>query len=241
MENAKGKRSGARLAVVIAAAALLMLLLAAPAMAAPLTTSLTASPAQTTVNFGDETTINAVLMDTVNTVAVGGEIVRVEQATSSGGPWSLLNLVTSDTGPYATGEYSLEVLPLRTTYYRFVYEGTATYGPSTSTVLTVKVRPVLGKPSGPSSVKKNKSFTVKGSVQPGAPSGPGVKIQVYRRLNGSWSKYKGAHSTSRSGTKYSVKLKISATGKYMFKAKTAGSSKFVAAASEASSVLTVKN
>jgi hypothetical protein len=239
MESAKGKRSGARLTVVIAAAVGLMLLLAAPAMAAPFATSLTASPTKTMVNFGDSPTISAILMDTVNTVAVGGEVVRVEKATSSTGPWSLLDFVTSDSGPYATGEYSLEVLPVRTTYYRFVFEGTTTYAAITSNVVTVKVKPVLGTPTCPSSVKKNKSFTVKGSVQPGAPNGPGVKIRIYHRHNGAFSKYKTAYSTTRSGTRYSVSIKIKDTGRYKFIAITATSAKFVAATSAASRMLTV--
>ena len=163
----------------------------------------------------------------------------MEQATSSAGPWSLLNLVTSDDGPYTTGEYSLEVTPLRTTYYRFVFEGTATYAASTSNTVTVKVRPVLSTPTCPLSVKKNKSFRVRGTVQPGAPSGPAVKIQTYRRHNGTWSKYKSAYSTTRTGTRYSVSIKIKDTGKFKFKAVTATSAKFVAATSAASRVLTV--
>ncbi len=108
MESAMGKRSGARLAVVIAAAVLLMLLLAAPAMAAPFTTSLVASPSHSTVGAGDSLTISAVLTDTTNTLPVSGEVVRVEQATSDTGPWTLLDY--ADTGG-AAGTYSLDVYP----------------------------------------------------------------------------------------------------------------------------------
>ena len=62
----------------------------------------------------------------------------MESATSTGGPWSLVQTVTNDG---TTGNYSLAVVPPRTTYYRFVYEGTGTYAAVTSNVLTVNVTP----------------------------------------------------------------------------------------------------
>ncbi len=121
-----------------------------------------------------------------------------------------------------------------------VFEGTGDYAAVTSGTLTVKVKPTLAKPTCPASVKKGKTFKVKGAVQPGAPSGPVVKVQTYRKVNGKWSKYKGAYSTSRSGANYSVKIKIKAAGKFKFKAIVATSAKFVGATSSYSRVLTVK-
>jgi len=237
MEIADGRRSWARPTVAIAAAVLLLLLLAAPAMAAPAATSLTASPNLTIVDLGDSAIISAVLTDTDNVLPVGGQLLLVEQASSSGGPWSLINFVTSAEGE--TG-YSLEVYPEATTYYRFVFEGTGKYAASASNVLTVKVKPVLNTPTSPTSIKKNKRFTVKGTVRPGAPAGPSVKIQIYRKHDGKWSKYKSAYATTRSGTKYSAKLKINATGKFKFKATIAKSSTFVGVTTSYSKVLTVK-
>ena len=65
------------------------------------------------------------LTDTVNALPAGGQDVRVEQATSSGGPWSLADTVTNDG---SSGEYSLDVAPTTgTTYYRFVFEATGAY------------------------------------------------------------------------------------------------------------------
>ena len=163
--------------------------------------------------------------------------MRVEQATSTGGPWSLLQAVTTDA---TSGACSLAVTPQQTTYYRFVFEGTGNYAAVTSNTLTVKVKAALAKPTCPASVKKSKTFKVKGTVRPGAPSGPVVKVQTYRKLNGKWSKYKSAYSTSRSGANYSVKIKIKATGKFKFKATVATSAKFVGVTSSYSRVLTVK-
>ena len=74
--------------MVIAAAVLLMLLLAAPAMAAPAATSLTASPNLTIVDLGDSPTSTPCCLDTGSMLPIGGETLWVEQASSSGGPWS---------------------------------------------------------------------------------------------------------------------------------------------------------
>jgi 5-hydroxyisourate hydrolase-like protein (transthyretin family) len=200
-------------------------------------TSLTASPGETTVIAGGSQTLSATLMDTSHSLAVGGAQLRVEQATSTGGPWSLVQTVTNGG---TTGDYSLAVTPTQKTYYRFVFEGTATYASVTSNTLTVKVQPTLAKPTCPASVKKGKTIKVKGTVQPGAPSGPVVKVQTYRKLNGKWSKYKSAYTTSRSGANYSVKIKIKATGKFKFKATVATSASFEAATSSYTRVLTVK-
>ena len=203
----------------------------------PLATSLTASPSKTTAKFGADPTISAVLMNTDGVLPIGGALLRVEQAASSGGPWSLVQTVTNDG---TSGVYSLAVMPARTMYYRFAFAGTDAYAAVTSDVLTVEVKPVLGTPTSPSSVKKNKSFTVKVTVKPGAPDGPAVKIQAYRKHDGKWSKYKSAYSTTRSGTTCSAKIKISATGQFKFKATVAQSSKFVGVTSSYSKVMKVK-
>jgi hypothetical protein len=200
-------------------------------------TSLTASPAETTVTIGAGATLSGVLMNTDDTVPLGGQAVRVEQAASDSGPWSPAGVVTSDV---TTGAVTFSVIPTQTTYYRFVFEATDTYAASQSGALTVKVMPVLGTPTCPKSIKKNKSFTVQGTVQPGAPGGPAVKIQAYRKHNGSWSKYKSAYATTLSGTKYSVKVKINAKGKFKFNATITTSSQFVGVTTGYSKVMTVK-
>jgi hypothetical protein len=223
------------LLVMVAAVALL----AAPAMAVRDATSLTATAGAATVTYGGGTMITGVLRDTDQGAAVGGEWVRVEQSPDGENPWALLYLVTSETGPYATGDYSAAVLPAQTTVYRFVYEGTAlTYFPSTSNYLTIAVKPALGKPTCPSKIRKNKQLTVKGSVKPGAPTGPTVKIKAYRLKNGSWVDYK-TYAATVSGTTASAKIKISQTGKFKFKTSTAASASFASALSSYSSQLQV--
>ena len=116
--------------------------------------------------------------------AVGGLWVDFAQATTDSGPYEVVYKVTSPAGPYATGvgEYSIAVMPMQTTYYRFQWEGDANYqAADPSDVVPVQVKPSLGKPSCPSSVKKSgHKFTVSGSVKPGAAVSPAVKIKAYR-------------------------------------------------------------
>ncbi len=148
--------------------------------------------------------------------------------------------VTAPTGPYATGTYSIAVMPMQTMYYRFQWTGDADYLPSDSDVIPVRVKPSLGKPSCPSSAKKNKKFTVKGSVKPGQGVSPAVKIKSYRKKsNGAWVGYK-TYRSKVSGTQYKASIKINRTGKFKFKASTADSAAFAAALSSYSRVLTVK-
>jgi hypothetical protein len=203
----------------------------------PIATSLVASPGLSTVKYGASPTISAVLRETDGALPIGGAELRVESATSTAGPWSLVQTVTTDG---LSGSGSLAVTPMRTMYYRFVFAGTDTYATVTSGTLTIQVKPVLGTPTCPSSIKTNKSFTVKATVKPGAPDGPAVKIQAYRKHDGKWSKYKSAYSTTRSGTTCSVKIEIKDTGTFKFRATVAASSKFVAASSSYSKVMTVK-
>ena len=85
----------------------------------------------------------------------------------------------------------------------------------------MQVKPSLGKPSYPSSVKSGHKFTVSGSVKPGAPTGPAVKVRAYRKnSSGAYASYK-TYSTTISGTTYKASIKINKTGKYKFKATTA--------------------
>ena len=78
-------------------------------------------------------------------------------------------------------------------------------------------KPVLGTPTNPKSVKKSRSFTVSGSVKPGSPGGPSVKLKAYRLKAGKWVAYK-YYSAKVTGTKYSAKVKITRTGKFRFMA-----------------------
>jgi hypothetical protein len=245
MGSAMGKRSRAAGFVVAAVVVgvLLGVVAVAPAMAADLdTTSLTARAGASTVTYGGGTVISAVLMDTTEDMAVGGEYVRVEQSASNTGPWSLLYIVTTNAGAYYTGTYAASVVPPQTTYYRFVYPGpgvfpgAGTYAAATSNVLKVGVKPVLGKPSCPSRIEQNHWFTLKGTVRPGASGGPAVTITAYRYRGKKWVSY-ATYSAKVVGTRYSHRIKIRSEGRFKFRASTRTSAQFVGVKSNYSGVL----
>jgi hypothetical protein len=243
--KAQGKRSRtARLAVVVAAIVVLAAVLVAPALAAPALaatpTSWTVSPTSKIITYGQGVTLNGTLMG--NGAAIGGLWVDFAQATTTSGSYEVLYKVTSPTGPYSTnvGVYSIAVMPLQTTYYRFQWAGDSTYGPSNSDAIPVQVKPSLGKPTCPSSVDSGHKFTVSGSVKPGAPTGPAVHVKAYRKnSSGVYASYK-TYDATISGTTYKASIKISKAGKYKFKATTGSSARFAANETGFSSVLTVK-
>jgi hypothetical protein len=223
--------------LIVAVMVALLAVLAAPALAAPAPTTWTVSPQSKVITYGQGVTLNGVLKS--NGVAVGGLWVDFEQATASAGPFLPILKVTAVGGAYSTGTYTVIVKPNRTMYYRFNWLGDANYAASISPVITVQVKPSLGTPSCPSSAKKGRTFTVKGTVKPGAPSGPAVKIRAYRQKGGSWVSYQ-TYNSKISGTTYSASIKINLTGKYKFKATTAASAQFAANETGFSRVLTIK-
>jgi hypothetical protein len=224
--------------ITAAAVALVLLLAAAPAFSAPASTSWTVSPTSKTITYGHGVTLNGTL--TSGGAPVAGLWVDVAQATTQNGSYEVMYKVTAPAGPYATGTYSIAVMPLQTTYYRFQWPGDATYALGNSDVVPVQVKPSLGKPSTPSSVKSGKKFTVSGTIQPGEGVGPSVKITAYRKSSsGAYKSYK-TYSAAVSGTGYQASITIGKTGKYKFKATTAASAQFAANETGFSSVLTVK-
>jgi len=211
---------------MVVACALAIGVLAAPALAAPAaTTSITASAGATTLTYGAGTMLSATLWDTDGDAALGGLILKVEQATASEtGPWTTLYWLTAPSGPYATGVYTGPVIPAQTTWYRFVFEGTPEYVATTSTALRIGVKPMLGRPYSAFQVKRGKRFTVRGLLKPQFPAGDRtVTLTAYRWVNRTWVKYKSYRATNfdaKANTQYKRTLAISKKGSYRFKAST---------------------
>jgi hypothetical protein len=200
-------------------------LLAAPALATPAPTSITPSAGAATLTYGTGTTLSATLWDTDGDAALGGLILKVEQATASeAGPWTTLYWLTAPSGPYATGVYTGPVIPAQTTWYRFVFEGTPEYVATTSTALRIGVRPDLGRPYSALQVKRGKRFAVRGLLRPQFPAGDRtVTLTAYRWVNRTWVKYKSYRATNfdaKQITQYKRTLAISKKGAYRFKAST---------------------
>ena len=232
------KRGGLAVAIVV----VLMLALVVPALAAPAPTSWSSvTPSTKTITYGQGVIITGTLMS--NGAYIGGLWVDFAQATTQTGSYEVMYKVTSPSGPYATGvgEYSIAVMPAQTMYYRFVWAGDEDYlGPLPSNTVPILVKPALGKPSCPSSIKRNRTFTVKGTVKPGNGVTPKVKIKAYRRNgSGHYSVYR-TYGTTISGTQYKARVKISKTGKYKFRAYTGQNAQFAANHSGLSRALTVR-
>jgi hypothetical protein len=238
MRGAISRHGLGRGLALVAVTAALLVLLASAALAAPPATTWQVSPSSAAITYGGGVILNGTM--TSGQAAVGGKWVEFQQGTTAAGSFQVLYMVTTPEGPYATGQYSVAVMPAQTTYYRFSWPGDADYAASVSDVVPVLVKPSLGKPSCPSSAKKDKKFTVQGSVKPGAPGGPAVRIKSYRKKNnGSWVGYK-TYSAKVSGTQYSSKFAIGDAGTFKFKASTADSATFSAALSAYSAVISVE-
>ena len=157
------------------------------------------SPTSKTITYGQGVILNGTLKS--NGAGVSGLWVDFAQATTSGGSYTVMYKVTAPEGPYATGTYSIAGdARCRPRTIASSGPGDADYVASNSDVVPVQVKPSLGKPSCPSSVKSGKKFTVKGTVKPGQGVGPAVKIKAYRRNgSGAYTVYK-TYSATVSGT-----------------------------------------
>jgi hypothetical protein len=161
------------------------------------------------------------------------------QGTTQAGSFEFIYKITTPQAGEST-KYAVGVKPLQNMYYQFRWAGDASYAASNSDVVPVQVAPALGTPANGTTTHVSSKFSVKGSVEPGAPGGPAVKIKAYRQKgDGSWAGYK-TYSTKIAGTEYSQSITITQTGKFKFKAVSADSAKYAAGASGFGKVLTVK-
>ena len=235
-EPALGRRR-TLIGVTVVWVILLVVFLAAPAFADPAATSWTVSPKSLTVTYGQV----AYLTGQIKSGGVGIPALWVDfgQGTTQAGSFEIIYKITTPQAAEST-KYAVGVMPLQNTYYRFQWAGDATYAASNSDVVPVQVSPALGAPGNGTSITAGKKFSIKGSVTPGAPAGPAVKIKAYRQKgDGSWTGYK-TYSAKVSGTEYSQSVSIADTGKFKFKAVSVSSAKFAAGESGFGKVLTVK-
>ena len=131
--------------------------------------------------------------------AIPGLWVDFGQATTSSGSYEIIYKITTPLAAEST-KYEVAVIPKQTMYYRFQWAGDAAYAASNSDTIPVQVMPALGAPGNGTTITVGKKFSIKGSVTPGAPGGPAVKIKAYRQKgDGSWAGYK-TYATRISGT-----------------------------------------
>ncbi len=187
------------------------------------------SAKQTTVDWGRSTLLTGWLYDTSGAQkrGMGGESVGLLSAPSIDGPWTSLATLTTSPDAGSVGMVTRLVKLTRPTYFWLRYDPPedSELAGSDSNYLKVNVRPVLGTPQVPLSVKAKKSVTVYGSLKPKFTAGQKiVKVKMYRYKYGRWAYVRANWATnydSGSYTQYRVKFTISTKGKYRFRAVTA--------------------
>ena len=240
-------RSATRLLLLLAVALLVAAAVAAApaAAAAPTSTTLTVTAQRTSVNWGAKAVLNGVLQTTEAPARpVDGQQVLVQYATSPTAPWTTAATVSNTAAPYTSGAYTHSWTASRNYYWRMRFVGTAQWAPATGAFVYIKVKPAIGKPSCPSSVKHGKKFRVSGTLKPRYPSGSkNVTVKAERYAGGKWKAYKTYRATttnSGSYSKYSVRIAISKKGRYHFYATTANTSTLSAGRSGYSRSMRVK-
>jgi len=212
-------------------------------------TRLSNSVGKTIVNYGSSTLLTGVLYDSgdpLHEVGMGDRLVTVQSASSATGSWVDLETLTTSSVAGSVGTCTLTVTPPGPTYYRlrFVAGEGSGYGGSISFVVRVGVRPVLGTPKVPASVRAGRSFTVYGTLDPQLPAGEKtVQINVYRYKNRRWvfiRQVSATNADSGGNTRYGVKVKLTTKGKYRFRAFTAPTVTWAGDTTGLSTVLTVK-
>ena len=217
--------------------------------AAGVQTRIEVSARKTIVDYGASTVLSGVLWDSgdpLGEVNMGGRSVTVQSASSIAGPWVDLETLTTGAAIPSVGTFSLTVTPISSIYYRvrFVAEAGSKYGDSLSYMVRVGVRPLLGVPKAPSSVRSRRSFTVYGTLRPHFPAGERtVKVKVYRYKNRRWVFVRRVSATSAdsgSNTRYAVKVKLITRGKYRFRAYTVATATWAGDTTPLGTVLTVR-
>ena len=212
-------------------------------------TRLTISLRETTVDYGSSTLLSGILYDSgdpLHEVGMGDRQVIVQSASSATGPWVDLETPTTSSVAGSVGTCTATVAPTGPSYYRLRFVATAGsgYGGSISFVVRVGVRPLLGIPKAPSSVRAGRSFAVSGTLDPQLPPGQKtVAIEVYRYKNSRWissGRVWAANADSGDGSRYGVKVKLTKKGRYRFRAYTAPTPTWDGDTTGFSKVLTVR-
>ena len=187
---------------------------------------------RTVVTYGGSTLLGGGLYDAATGTGLGGRTVMLERATSANGPWSPSpggTFITS-TDADSLGRFTTTVSPEGRTWYRLRYVAVFPfdYGSATGGNSKLDVRPALGRPAVPSSIRARRYFTVSGSLKPHFEAGQKtVKVKVYRYRNGRYVLVKTLAATNvdadAGATKYRLRTRLTGKGKYRFRATAAPS------------------
>ncbi len=209
-------------------------------------TSLEAKQKAFTVTYGRATTLVATLVKSGDGTPITGAQVALWASASTKGPWAQVDSATTSAEPGAEGTCSLRVVPEASMFYMLRYSPPqgSDLAAAPSWVLRIGVRPVVGKPSRPSTVKAGKTFTVSGTLAPHIAKGSAsVRIRVYRQKGKTWrpfSRLTAAIADKGGASKYSGRLKIKRRGTYRFRAEFPAASGWAKAASKYSGKMRVR-
>jgi hypothetical protein len=193
-------------------------------------TGLWISSAKSVVTYGSSTVLRGELYDAsdpANPVGLGDRLVAVQYAASPTAPsweWKTLDVYPTSSEAATLGQFSVVISPKAPTYYRLQYVKVplSQYGGILSKALKVGARPALGRPVRPAKVRARRYFTVYGSLKPHFTKGQKtVKIKVYRYRSGRYRYVKALWATNvdnGSITKYRLRTRLTAKGKYRFRA-----------------------
>ncbi len=170
---------------------------------------------------------------TENGVSLGGKTLDILQSTDAGHTWAKLGeTITTASGSYAY----LTPATYRMTWYRvryngesegFILPGTLSRFSALSSVKAITPRASLGRPTGyPSYGKKNKYYSVYGSLKPRQTAAPStsklVVIRCYRKNSKGkyiWKKTVSARVYNYSSySRYRASVKLPFTGKWRMRA-----------------------
>jgi hypothetical protein len=145
---------------------------------------------------------------TASGTALAARPVSIWKSTDGGYKWS-------SGGALAFAEvsrtYAWSSALVRNTRFRFLFAGDDILGSAASVPVTVYVRPWLGAPSIASRVRRNRAFTVSGTIRPGHWGSSAVRFFLSKR--GRWvyvktvsakNKSYGAYSTYRASVRLST-------------------------------------
>jgi hypothetical protein len=201
---------------------------ATPALGTSLT--LTATPA--IVNWGKPWALSGELLTAADD-PIPDVSVDLEKSTDGGLTWTLVTALTPAAG---TSTYLNDVVaPQQKSQYRLVYAGDASHAAAKSLPVTVTPRVKLGRPVAPSTAKKQRAFSVYGSLAPKQAAGSKtVKVKCYLRRNGSWMLKKTVTATNAdygAASRYRVRFSLPSSGSWRLVATSAKTAKYAATTS----------
>lgn len=162
----------------------------------PLVPVLTQKISPTTVDYGKYTTVTGGL--TLSGEPFANADVTLQYYSSG---WKTYSTKKTDSDGKVV--FSAKPVSKKKTYFRLRFSGTG-YETTTAAYVAVFPRPYVGRPTRPSSAYRNRTFTVRASLNPRHTAGSyPVKILCYRYESGKWVYRKGFWAKAYNYSSYS--------------------------------------